>query len=257
MTKKNRDTKGTVPIKRFEDVWRSRFERFAQNYEEEHLVSGWSDRGLQRRLELFCEILEHRKLPKPATVLDLGCGAGTYVRLLSGLGHMAVGLDYSMPSLERALAHDQDPQGRYIHAEAYRLPFRDGTFDLIAAIGVFQALGDPEKALDEMVRVLAPRGTVVVEFLNRLEIVAFIKFAGESLGICPPRVRTYSPFQVQRWLMKRGLRLVRRTGIYLPPRSFPKMGRVFERRSVTSALDRLPLVRLGGAHAFFFTAERS
>jgi ubiquinone/menaquinone biosynthesis C-methylase UbiE len=43
---------------------------------------------------------------------------------------------------------------------------------MVVSIGVLQALASPEQALDEMVRVLRPKGLLVVEFLNAFEVVA-------------------------------------------------------------------------------------
>ena len=72
-------------------------------------ISGWSDAGLRRRVALFAALLTG---PAPAgarVALELGCGGGTYVRLLAGLGYRAVGLDYSVPSLA---ARDRRRPGR-------------------------------------------------------------------------------------------------------------------------------------------------
>src|SRR5262249_25159006 len=71
----------------FEAEWRARFERFARAYDDEPRISGWSDAGLRRRVAAFSEILPALRLPERARVLELGCGGGTYVRLLAGLGY--------------------------------------------------------------------------------------------------------------------------------------------------------------------------
>jgi ubiquinone/menaquinone biosynthesis C-methylase UbiE len=248
-----RDASG---MRTFEEEWRERFERFARCHDVDHLVSGWSDIGLRRRLALFDECLGAYQLPTPARVLDLGCGAGTYVRFLASHGHWVVGLDYSLPSLTRALTTDPQRAGCYIEGEAYHLPFRDECLDLVVSIGVLQALGDPERALDEMIRVLCPKGLLVVEFLNAFELIALVRSVGERLkGQCP-RVRTYSPFQVHRWFTQRGLKLIRRASVYLPPRGLPELGRIFERKGVVRLLENVPGLSLAGAHAFLFVGEK-
>src|SRR5262245_298104 len=103
----------------FEGEWRNRFERFARSHDADHLVSGWSAGGLRRRLAIFEKILAQQQCSPPARVLDLGCGAGTYVRFLAALGHHVIGLDYSLPSLSRAIAADSSREGRYVSGEAY------------------------------------------------------------------------------------------------------------------------------------------
>ena len=240
----------------FESTWRGRFERFARSYSQDHLVSGWSNAGLSIRLRVFRRLLATYELNSAAVVLDLGCGAGTYVRLLRSRECLAFGLDYSFPSLRRAVTSEPGSSRSYVQGEAYKLPFANETFDVVVAIGVFQALGDPEKALAEITRVLRPGGRVVLEFLNGLEVFAIIKAAGERLRLWPPRVRSYSPFAVRRWLAERGLHSSDRVGIYLPPRRLSRVLRFVERWPLEVWLDRMPLLPLVCAHAFVVSAKR-
>lgn len=248
--------RASYSLRTFEEEWRERFKRFARSYDADHLVSGWSDNGLRRRLALFGELLRECGLSTPARILDLGCGAGTYVRFLAGLGHQVVGLDYSLPSLYRALAADPKRAGHYAGGEAYSLPFRNECFDLVVSIGVLQAVGYPERALDEMVRVLRPKGFLVIEVLNAFELVALVRSAGERLSGRLPRVRTYSPFQAHLWLVQRGLRLIRHAGVYLPPRRLPWLGRIFDHKRVVHLMERIPGLSLAGAHAFLLVGEK-
>ena len=243
-------------MRSFEEEWRSRFERFAQRHDADHLVSGWSDHGLRRRLSLFDELIRSRGLKPPTLTLDLGCGAGTYVRYLAALGHTVIGLDYSLPSLDRALVADPQRAGHYAGGEAYALPFKNACFDLVVSIGVLQALGHPERALDEMVRVLRPQGLLVVEALNAFEPVAVVKSACERLSDRPPRVRAYSPFRVRRWLTRRGLRTLGRAGVYLPPRRLPWLGKVIDQRRFVRLMEGIPGLALAGAHAFLLVGKK-
>lgn len=245
-----------MALRTFEEEWRERFERFARQYSADHLVSGWSDNGLRRRLALFAAQLRERGVPNPAQILDLGCGAGTYVRFLAGLGHRVIGLDYSLASLSRALAADPKRAGEYIGGEAYHLPFCNECFDLVVSIGVFQTLKCPERALDEMVRVLRPNGLLVLEFLNAFEPVAVMRAAGERVWGRLPRVCTYSPFQVRRWAVQRGVKLIRRAGVYLPPRRLAWLERIFDHEGVVRLLEEIPGISLAGAHAFLLVGEK-
>ncbi len=248
---------GLLNMEAFEEEWQKRFGNYAQEYAAEHLVSGWSEHGLWRRVALFEALLKEHDLPVPAQVLELGCGAGTYVRFLANFGHLAVGLDYSLPSLKRALVADPQRSGHYAAGEAYRLPFGNARFDLVVSIGVLQVLWCPEQALDEMVRVLRPRGILVVEFLNAFESIALMRAAATRLSGRPPRVRTYSCFQVCRWFMQRGLRCVQRAGVYLPPRHFPWLGRLLAYPGVVHLLESLPGLALVAPHAFLLIGEKN
>ncbi|HSE06903.1 MAG TPA: methyltransferase domain-containing protein [Methylomirabilota bacterium] len=242
-------------MSRFDDEWRGRFERFARAHRDDAAVSGWSDAGLRRRLQLFATMLSRAPLPAGARILELGCGAGTYVRLLGGLGYRPVGLDYSLPTLGRALASDPGAKGAYVAGDAYALPFPDRSFDMVMSIGVLQALSDPERALDEMVRVLTPAGRLVVEALNASGLLALARAGRDRLLRRPERVRTYAPELVRRWLAARGLRTASQLGVYLPPRRFPRVERFLD-LGIVAAADRCPTVTRAMAHAVWFVAHR-
>jgi ubiquinone/menaquinone biosynthesis C-methylase UbiE len=243
-------------MKTFEREWRARFERFATCYDVDHCVSGWSEQGLQRRLALFAQLLSEHALPCPARILDLGCGGGAYVRFLADLDHWVVGLDYSLPSLARALTSDPGCAGHYVSGEAYRLPFGHGSFDLVVSIGVFQALQHPEWAIAEMVRVLRPQGVLVVEFLNAFEPVTLLKTASERARKLPPQVRTYSLFRVRQWFAENGVKVVRRAGVYLPPRQLPGLGWLLDRRGLRRLLETVPGIAMATAHAFILVGQK-
>lgn len=238
----------------FEGQWRARFERFGRTYTEEHAISGWSAEGLTRRTSRFKDLLGQLPLPKSAKVLELGCGTGTYVRYLAGLGHVITGVDYALPVLGRAL--EADAKGRYVAADGYELPFVPGSFDLVVCIGVLQAVSRPEQLLDEIIRVLRGRGIIVVEALNALEIPAAARRLREIINGRPARVRRNSPFQVRGWLEQRDIQILRRVGIYLPPRRFPGMGRIFDLPGVTWLLEETPGVSVVLAHAFWLVGRK-
>lgn len=115
--------------------------------------------GASRRLDA----LLRRHLP-PDTgrggasprALDVGSGPDS---LLARLGLDPVGVDLS-PRYARALAR----HGAAVAADARRLPFADGAFELVACCGLLHHLpdADVDAALAEMLRVAAPSGLVLV-----------------------------------------------------------------------------------------------
>jgi ubiquinone/menaquinone biosynthesis C-methylase UbiE len=230
-----------------EEEWRARFSRFAVQNDADHLVSGWSEQGLHRRHALFTELIAEGQLKPSAAILDLGCGAGTYVRSLTNLGYRAVGLDYSLPSLQRAVIADQAMAGRYVAAEAYQLPFSAESFDMVISMGVLQVLASPEVALKEMVRVLRPGGLLLIEFLNKHELASRVL---KLVRPDPTGVRSYSLFQIRQWLTRQGLKQIQQIGVYLPPRNASWLGTVLDSRWCHTLLDRIPGASLLGAHAF-------
>jgi ubiquinone/menaquinone biosynthesis C-methylase UbiE len=109
-------------------------------------------------------------------VLDLGCGAGPLSSALIANGIDVVGMDLSADLLRQAaerIASKAQATPRLLQANCEVLPFRDGQFDLVAALGVIAFLEDEGVALREMTRVLRPGGTLVLSFrsLHALSLV--------------------------------------------------------------------------------------
>lgn len=230
-----------------EQKWRRRFENFGNGYEEDYLISGWSEQGLRQRLELLKANLSSLPDANFTNVLDLGCGPGTYVRYLCGKHQRVVGLDYSIPSLLKALGKDEKKNGIYIGGDAYALPFSENSFDLILSIGTLQSMERPERVLAEVKRVLRPNGILILEYLNHFDVVNFsLKLFSMIMGR-PPRVRSYSWSEVDALLKNNEIQPFRRKGIFLLPRKMAYLMFVIESKPINWILNQLAFF---SAHAF-------
>ena len=88
-------------------------------------------------------------------VLDLGCGTGRNLPLF-GPSVRAVGLDPCHASLLKA--RRRTPAALLVRARAEALPFRDGVFDTVVSGLVFCSVGEVQRGLAEVRRVLGPGG---------------------------------------------------------------------------------------------------
>jgi len=95
-------------------------------------------------------------------VLDLCCGTGDMtfaLRRRAGSESLQIlGADFSHAMLQRAAAKGRGTRLRWIEADALRLPFPDGHFDLVTSAFGFRNLADYDAGLREIARVLAPGG---------------------------------------------------------------------------------------------------
>jgi SAM-dependent methyltransferase len=113
--------------------------------------------SLRRLLESF---------PGTPSILEVGSGTGHFTRWFDHQGLAAVGLDLSAAMLTRARALDGIPLAR---GDACRLPFADGSFDLVAFITTLEFLECPREALAEALRVT--RQGLILGVLNRWSLL--------------------------------------------------------------------------------------
>lgn len=102
------------------------------------------------RSDLLRTILEPH-LGDPEHLLDVGSADGPSVGWMSTRGHR-VALDMDFDSLQRG----------GVCGSALDMPFRDETFDVVAAFDVVEHCEPEARALDELVRVLRPGGRVLL-----------------------------------------------------------------------------------------------
>ncbi len=100
-------------------------------------------------------------------VLDAGCGVGWGTGLLlDGGASSATGLYLDTDADADADARGRVPGARFVRGDLVQLPFGPGSYDLVVCFEALAHTVDQEKALDELVRVLAPEGLLLVSSSN-------------------------------------------------------------------------------------------
>jgi SAM-dependent methyltransferase len=98
-------------------------------------------------------------LPPTATVVDLGAGTGKLTRLLVGAYGRVVAVEPAEGM--RRLLETICPQAEARPGIGQEIPFPDASVDAVFAAQAFHWFDD-ERALDEIARVLRPRGALVL-----------------------------------------------------------------------------------------------
>ncbi|HXV23718.1 MAG TPA: class I SAM-dependent methyltransferase [Alphaproteobacteria bacterium] len=112
------------------------------------------------RRKLFSRELSRLGLSEHSRILDIGTGTGANLRLLRQIGmHRVVGLDESDTAIRFCAARGL---GAVQQGDIRRLPFEDGTFDLVLATDVIEHVEEDAQAIAEIRRVLAPGGYALV-----------------------------------------------------------------------------------------------
>ncbi len=150
-------------------------------------------------------------------VLDLGCGAGrhSFEALRRGAFVVAADLDDAVLKDVKAMvgamsvAGEVPPPGALaaLASDALRLPFGDGTFDVVIASEVLEHIPDDRRAMSELARVAKRNGRVLVSvprWWPELVCWALSRAYRTSAG---GHVRIYRSSQLVRRLRAAGLRV--------------------------------------------------
>ena len=160
----------------------------------------WWFIGRRRIITGFVERICRDLGKREPRILDVGCGTGANIQMLSNFG-VTEGVDVSAEALDfcRARGLSKVKQGA---AEA--LPYEDASFDLVTGLDVVEHLDDDVAGLKEMRRVLSPGGRAL------LFVPAFMFLWGVQDDISHHR-RRYTLPELKARLKEAGLSVERAT----------------------------------------------
>lgn len=160
------------------------------DYEGSDYQTSFWDQGGREYEDRTEAIALKRLLPESGhLLLELGAGAGRNTPRYLGFNRIVL-LDYSRTQLEQAQGRlGKSDKYIYVAADVYRLPFVDGLFDAATMIRTLHHMADAPKALDQLRKVLQPSGTFILEFANKLNLKAILRYL---LGR-----QTWSPFTLE------------------------------------------------------------
>jgi ubiquinone/menaquinone biosynthesis C-methylase UbiE len=149
-----------------------RFDKWAPTYERH-----WMQRRIVEPVQDTALLLAVAEMPRPITVLDIGCGTGRLLRAAAQRFPKArlEGVDAAAGMVSQAKA--LRPPGSSIHfqqATAEDLPFPDDEFDLVFSTLTFHHWSDQEKGIGEVSRVLAPGGRWLLADLIPVRLMALV-----------------------------------------------------------------------------------
>ncbi|RZA24258.1 MAG: 3-demethylubiquinone-9 3-O-methyltransferase [Proteobacteria bacterium] len=127
------------------------------------------------KIEYVREIFTREGVQAGDKILDIGCGAGLIANPLAGDGFHVFGVDQSQSSLNEA--KKRAPKGSQVlfeKGDAYKLNFPDGTFKSVMLLDFLEHVDEPERAIREAIRVLAPDGILIFYTFNRTWIAGIL-----------------------------------------------------------------------------------
>jgi len=147
------------------------FDRVAAIYDETRSLA---PRAMARVLAVLVDQLQGKR------VLEVGVGTGRYAVPLQKSGIRVIGVDISRKMVEFGLAKGLRD---VVFADAARLPFRSGSFDVATTNHVLHLIPDWREVLTEIARVTRETYFTVIERSDRVDTIkreydALVKGAG-------------------------------------------------------------------------------
>ena len=147
------------------------------SYEGSDYQERFWDQGDRAYEDLTEAIALRRLLPvRGSRVLELGAGAGRHSRRYERFDRVVL-LDYARSQLQQAQRRlGEADRYAYVVADVYRLPFAPGCFDSATMIRTIHHLVEPGLALRQVRRVLASGATFILEFANKCNLKAILRW---------------------------------------------------------------------------------
>lgn len=154
-------------IRRIKDAYKDRDENYSPSWKE-HVYHPRHPMGrlfYEHHYNILVNALNALEISlESASILDVGCGSGAWLRMLIELGAKPEnlnGIDISESRI--ASAKRANPAINLIQAKGDGIPFPSNNFDIVMQIVVFSSILDNSLAeilLKEMVRVIKPGGFI-------------------------------------------------------------------------------------------------
>ncbi|MGB9454894.1 MAG: class I SAM-dependent methyltransferase [Bryobacteraceae bacterium] len=151
-------------------------------------VARWYEKVTRKDLQEYRRVAQELKalLPNGGDVLEVAPGPGFLtIALAQDSRFHLTGLDISKTFVElaRKNAAEAGVRADFRQGNASQMPFPEGSFDLLVCRAAFKNFSEPEKAMQEMRRVLRPGGTGIIIDLRRDVRMAEIRAYVNGLGL--------------------------------------------------------------------------
>jgi ubiquinone/menaquinone biosynthesis C-methylase UbiE len=263
------------------ELFHDRARRWDELYQREDLLSVI----IRLRHERALAWVDGLGLAPGLQALEVGAGAGVMTAALAAHGLLVQAVDRSPPMLElarsRVAAAGVPARVALIQADAGELPYADGAFALVVALGVIPWLRSAAAAAGELARVLRPGGFLVVNAENSAKLnllldprhhpwlqparsaaKAGLMRTGAWRPAVGPRLTAHKPAEFDRILARSGLRPLARCTVGFGPFTLLGLAVLPERLGlrVNGCLQRLadrgvPGVRSAGSQYLVLAAR--
>jgi len=105
------------------------------------------------------------------SILDVGTGPGRMAYTLANAGFCVTSIDISKEAQNVAKIYadifNVTDRIKFMNMDAHKLKFKDGSFSTVISANLLHDVREPQRVVEEMMRVTKPKGTIVISDLNK------------------------------------------------------------------------------------------
>lgn len=136
----------------------------------------WRSREYEDRAEKIALTRLLARVKKRNALVDIGGGFGRLAETYAPLFKKCLLVDTSQKLLNKAKKNLEGYKNiTFKQGRVEKLPLNSSQFDAALMIRVVHHLPHPAKAIEEVVRVLKPKGYFILEFANKIHLKAILK----------------------------------------------------------------------------------
>lgn len=125
-----------------------------ENLEKTH----WWYHGRRKVIKEQISLLD---LPENASILEIGCGTGGNLKMLSAYGHVSA-IETNDFARKVAIKNNKNIAEIYPGSAPNNIPFKNVKFDLICMFDVLEHIEDELSTLNALKKILAPNGKIIL-----------------------------------------------------------------------------------------------
>ncbi len=177
------------------------FDLVARNYDKTNDLLSFYQSRIWRRA------VKKAVAPEPGKrILDVAAGTGTSSKALLVPGGEVVAADFSKGMIEQG--KKQHPEISFVYADAMKLPFQTGEFDVVTISFGLRNVQNYQTALSEFHRVLKPGGKLVICEFSKVRGLLGALYKFYLRGVLPviaklissnPEAYTYLSESIEAW----------------------------------------------------------
>lgn len=143
--------------------------------------------------DTVCRSLE-KYIDKDKAVLELACGTGQLSFRMAGKTKAWIATDYSENMIKEAEKRNRESKVRFSVQDATKLTYENESFDVVVIANALHIMPEPQKALEEIHRVLKKDGIIfaptfvykskksnfIISFMERLGFKSYNKWTADE-----------------------------------------------------------------------------